>query len=142
MLIKKEILKGLFLVMLATLVIQSKPRLIYASSEPVEWFDYTGVLPASTYIQNVSGYLDISNDKALIYAEGAVYSGRYLTLVSTLQRYTSSGWINVNTFSKTGYGSAAINTSHSLSIRGNYRLRTVITCSGETITKYTKSVKY
>lgn len=94
------------------------------------------VTPAYANISFIDSNLYISGSVAKILGEASSYNKKYVTITSTLQRYSSGNWVNVRTYSSSGYGYVSINKEYSLSSSGSYRVRTIASCSGETITKY------
>jgi hypothetical protein len=90
-----------------------------------------------------------SSGKAMsyAYASAATYSNSvYLTI--TLQRYTSSGWTNVKSWSTSGTREAELDKSYYVTSGYSYRTKavaTLYTSSGsyvEQITAYSKTVSY
>lgn len=66
----------------------------------------------------------------------------YISVKATLMRSTSSGWVEVDSYSSSDSGSVLASRSFRLVTRGTYRVKAVFSCSGETLTTYSSARTY
>ena len=118
-----------------------QPSIVRASTETSSQIDQIAFAPLMQYIRSGYAWLDINGSAATIEARGTS-NNRYISVKATLMRNTSSGWVEVDSYSSSDSGSVLVSRSFRLVTRGTYRVKAVFSCSGETLTTYSSARTY